>query len=42
MVDDYRMEVLNEMKRIDRFYKPLISRETELLREKRRRGLVGC
>lgn len=40
LVDDYRMEVQKEMERIDRFYTPLILREAQLLREKRKRGLV--
>lgn len=40
LVDDYRMAVNKEMKRIDRFYQPLIEREAAILREKRERGLV--
>lgn len=35
------MEVQKETTRIDKFYKPLISREASLLREKRKRGLVS-
>lgn len=41
LVDDYRMEVAKEMRRIDSFYKPLIEREADVLRAKRARGLVN-
>ena len=40
LVDDYRMEVIKESRRITDFYKPLIQREADVLSEKRRLGLV--
>ena len=41
LVDDYRMEVVRESRRITDFYKPLIQREADMLSEKRRLGQVG-
>ena len=41
LVDDYRMELAKEMRRIDSFYTPLVEREADVLRAKRARGLVG-
>ena len=41
LVDDYRMEVAKEVKRINAFYKPLIQQEADELSKKRRLGLVG-
>ncbi|KAK8827135.1 hypothetical protein WA577_007634, partial [Blastocystis sp. JDR] len=40
LVDDYRMEVVRESRRITDFYKPLIQREADMLSEKRRLGQV--
>ena len=40
LVDDYRMEVAKELRRIDFFYKPLIEKEADILKAKRDRGLV--
>lgn len=40
LVDDYRMEVAKEVKRINAFYKPLIQQEADELSKKRRLGLV--
>ena len=40
LVDDYRMEVAKELRRIDFFYKPLIEKEADILKAKRDQGLV--
>lgn len=40
LVDDYRMELVREMKRIDDFYRPLVRKEADVLRKKRELGLV--
>lgn len=40
LVDDYRMELVREMKRIDEFYRPLVRKEADVLRKKRELGLV--
>ena len=40
LVDDYRMELVKEMRRIDKFYEPLIEREADELKVKRDRGLI--
>ena len=40
LVDDYRMEIAKEVKRINAFYKPLIQQEADELSKKRRLGLV--
>ena len=40
LVDDYRMELVREMKRINEFYRPLVRKEADVLRKKRELGLV--
>ena len=40
LVDDYRMELAKEMRRIDTFYEPLIEKEADELKVKRDRGLI--
>lgn len=40
LVDDYRMELVKEMKRINEFYRPLVRKEADVLRKKRELGLV--
>ena len=40
LVDDYRMELVRKMKRIDEFYRPLVRKEADVLRKKRELGLV--
>ena len=40
LVDDYRMELVREMKRVDAFYRPLVRKEADVLRKKRELGLV--